>query len=297
MAHAYLIWSGDILVAYALCAFLVYLLRNQPPRRLLIIGLIVFAIGSVLMFLSSASLQFAPPETVAEVVADWNPTPAEIDAELAAYRGGWLTQMEARVPSAFSMQTISFFFWSLWRAGGLMIVGMALYKWGVLSAQRSTRFYMWLMIGGLGIGLPIVAYGIVQKFAHDWETIYVIMGMGYQYNYWASLLVSLGYIGMVMLIVQNGYILAIQNRLAAVGRMALTNYLLHSIIATAIFYGHGLGLHGSVERTGQILIVVAIWVLQLIISPLWLRHFAFGPAEWFWRTLTYWRLQKMSLSK
>jgi len=168
MAHAYLIWSGDILVAYALCAFLIYFLRNMPPRRQLIIGLIWFAIAPLLMYLSTASLQFAPPETRAEIttdlVADWQPSQEEIEAELAAYRGGFMEQMEARVPSSIAMQTISFFFWALWRAGGLMIIGMALYKWGVLSAERSARFYIWLMIAGFGIGLPIVAYGITQQF-------------------------------------------------------------------------------------------------------------------------------------
>jgi uncharacterized protein len=75
--------------------------------------------------------------------------------------------------------------------------------------------------------------------------------------------------------------------------MALTNYLVQSILCTTIFYGHGLGLYGRVERVGQVGIVVAIWVLQLVISPIWLRHFRFGPFEWLWRTLTYFRLQPM----
>jgi uncharacterized protein len=77
----------------------------------------------------------------------------------------------------------------------------------------------------------------------------------------------------------------------------LSNYLLHTLIATTIFYGHGFGLFGSIERTGQVIIVLAIWACQLVWSPIWLHYFRFGPAEWLWRSLTYWRLQPMSVEK
>lgn len=81
--------------------------------------------------------------------------------------------------------------------------------------------------------------------------------------------------------------------LAATGQMALTNYLMQTIICTTIFYGHGLGLFGSVERTGQILIVFAIWAAQLLWSPWWLARFRFGPFEWLWRSMTYLRAQPL----
>ena len=73
--------------------------------------------------------------------------------------------------------------------------------------------------------------------------------------------------------------------------LALTNYLIQTIICTFIFYGHGLGYFGSVDRRGQIVIVIIIWLFQLVSSSLWLSRFRFGPAEWLWRSLTYWRVQ------
>jgi len=79
--------------------------------------------------------------------------------------------------------------------------------------------------------------------------------------------------------------------LGAVGRMALTNYLMQTLICTTLFYGHGLGLYGQVERNEQILIVVGIWAVQLTIAPFWLRYYHFGPTEWLWRSLTYWQFQ------
>ena len=139
----------------------------------------------------------------------------------------------------------------------------------------------------------MAAYGLTQNLAQGWTLIYSKFGAGSLFNYWGSLLVSSGYIGVMMLISQRGIFAKAQDALAAVGRMALSNYLLHTLICTTLFFGHGFGLYGSVERTTQLLIVVAIWIVQLIVSPLWLRHFRFGPFEWLWRSLTYWQIQPM----
>jgi uncharacterized protein len=75
--------------------------------------------------------------------------------------------------------------------------------------------------------------------------------------------------------------------------MAFSNYLLHSVTASALFLGWGFGLAGRFDYAAQLLIVIAIWIVQLIVSPIWLRSFRFGPAEWLWRTLTYGRVQPM----
>ena len=106
---------------------------------------------------------------------------------------------------------------------------------------------------------------------------------------------ALGYLGLVMLAVRRGFLPGLQARLAAVGRMAFTNYLLQTVLCTSIFYGHGLGLYGSVERYQQLLVVFAVWALQLWLSPIWLRRFSYGPLEWAWRALTYGRLPGMKL--
>lgn len=119
------------------------------------------------------------------------------------------------------------------------------------------------------------------------------MFLGMQYNYWGSLAMVAGYIGLLMLFSKSGTRSGLKNALAATGRMAFTNYLMQTVICTWIFYGHGLGLFGRVERWGQILIVFAIWGIQLVLSPLWLRYFRYGPVEWLWRSLTYVKLQSM----
>ena len=293
LAHAYLLWSGDVLVAYALCGFWVYWLRRLRPGWQMALGILVVSIPALILLAASLTMQFTPPEMLQELRADWQPATETIAEEVASYRGGWLTQMDARVPTTVEFQTFGLLFWALWRAGGLMLMGMALFRWGVLTGSCSRRFYAGMVFLGLAIGLPVVSWGVVQNFANNWTMEYSQFGLGAQANYWGSLFVSAAYIGLLMLFARSRALPWLQNALAAVGRTALSNYLLQTILATAIFYGHGLGLFGSVERVGQTGIVAAIWAFQLVVSPLWLRHYRFGPFEWLWRSLSYWRLQPM----
>ena len=294
LAHAYLLWSGDILVTYALTALIVVWFRKRRPRTLIIVAILFLAISSFIMLGSGLSVEFMAEEQAAELIESWEPTPETVSAELEAYRGSWQQQNSKRFPTSLEFQTIVFFTYGFWRSAGLMLIGMALYKWGVLSAKCSRRTYRLLTVIGLGLGLAIVGYGLSQIIADDFSFNSSRFGVYGQFNYWGSLLVSLGYIGAICLIVlcwgQNWF----TNAFAAVGRMALTNYLLQTIIATLIFYGHGFGRFGHVERTGQLLITLAIWAFQLVFSQWWLSRFRFGFFEWVWRSLTYWKIQPLT---
>ena len=290
MMHAYLLWYGDILVCYALCALLVFLFRKKSPKTLLILGLITVSVASLLYLMSGFSMQFWPPEAIENTMKGWKPAADLVQREVQAYQGGWLEQMSKRVPGSLSMQTFLFLFYTSWRAGGMMLIGMALYKWDILSAARSTKFYLVSIIVGFIIGLPLIISGVVKNFASGW-TLEFSMFFGFQYNYWGSAFMALSYISIIMLICKSSILQKLKSVLAAVGRMAFTNYLLQTIICTTIFYGHGFGLYGKVERFTLLLIVLGIWILQLIISPIWLRYFRFGPLEWLWRCLTYWKIQ------
>ncbi len=212
--------------------------------------------------------------------------------QLKIHRGGYWGIVKDRSGSLLGEHTIGFLLagWSV--AMGRMLIGMGLMKMGVFSAARSRRFYLWMMALGYGIGLPLMVYDANQLIAHNFSGDYQMHG-GLYYNFFGSMVVALGHVGLVMLIVQSGALAWLTKRLAAVGRMALSNYLTHSIVCTTLFYGYGFGLFGDINRTGLAAIVLIIWVTQLLISPIWLRHFRYGPAEWLWRSLTYWKLQPM----
>ena len=142
---------------------------------------------------------------------------------------------------------------------------MALFKLEIFSATRSRALYVSLIAAGLLIGIPVEAYGVSLDFAGGWGIASFFQLR--QFNYWPSILVSLGYVGMVMLACQTNALRTFTRPFAAVGQMALTNYLLHTIVCTTIFYGHGLGYYGSVDRLGQFSIVVGVWVAADHFAP------------------------------
>lgn len=216
----------------------------------------------------------------------WDPGPEALTAEVAAYRGGWLDQMAPRAATATLRFTTAFVLEYGWRVFGLMLLGMALYRWGFFTAMRTRAEYALLIAMGGFIGLPIVLWGVAENIAAGWEFAYSFP-FGSQYNYWSSLLVSGGFIGIVMLVCLSGVLPRLTRALAAVGRTALSNYLLQTALCTLVFYGFGLGLFGSFDRVQQLAVVFGVWAIELVLSPLWLKHYRFGPLEWLWRSLTY----------
>ncbi|MXX60541.1 MAG: DUF418 domain-containing protein [Holophagales bacterium] len=294
LAHAHLIWYGDILVPYALCGFLLYSLRNLSPTKLLIGGFAMTAVPAVFFLLTGLSIPFIPAEDQAQLAGDWAPAAAAIEAEIATYRGSWLTQLPHRSATALGAETFVFLVLFFWRSGGLMLVGMGLYKLGVFSARRSPAFYRRLLAVSFGAGLPIVILGVVFNTRHGFAFEHS-MFQGMVFNLVGATIVFLGYVALVMLAVLHGWLPGLQRRLQAAGRMALSNYISQSVICTLIFYGHGLGQFEQVSRLGQFGIVIAIWAAQLAWSPWWLARFRFGPLEWLWRSLTYMKFQPMAV--
>jgi len=294
MLHAYLFWSGDILVTYATCGCVVFLARKARPARLVASGLIVLTFGSALSLLMGWSAPYWDPDQLAEFVRSWQPPADEVAAEIAALTGGWRQELLHRAGETFMMQTLVFWISTGWRAAGCMLLGMGLYKSRLLTHASDRSYWTWVGLA-VACGLPLTGYGIWQSAARDWEPVWSFF-VGTQYIDWGALLLALGYIGLVMLACRHGWWSALTVRLAAVGRMALTNYLLQTLICTTVFYGHGLGLFGQVSRVGQSGLVLATWTLLLIISPWWLARFRYGPAEWLWRSLAYRRRQPMRIS-
>jgi len=319
LAHGYFLWYGDILHAYAVCGLFLYLLRRRSAKLLIILGLLLLIIGvsvqvgSGVMFdllrreAKAAETALAAGETLTpsqqgmseawkEMSVIFHPSPEEVAEEIETYQGSFLEILAHRAPEFLMMHTQALLFMVFWRAIGLMLIGMGLMKLGVFSGKRSIRFYVVCIIVGYGIGLPLCGYGAGSLIEHNFDFIYRFK-IGNHFNYIGSILVALAHVGVVMVVCRAGLFTQLTRRLAAVGRMALTNYLMHTLICTTIFYGYGLGLFGQVERFALMGFVLGIWILQLFVSLIWLKHFRFGPAEWLWRSLTYWRRQPMRLAR
>jgi uncharacterized protein len=292
MLHAYLVWYGDILVAYSLCGMLVYVFRKKKPGTLILISALFFVVPVFFSSFAGSTIEYWPQENYDQNMQSWLPAAEKIQVELDDMRGSWMQQMNHRVPGSVFMQTFAFFWMVFWRVMSMMLLGMALFKWGVLSAIKSTTFYLRMVVFGLAPGLLIVSYGVVENFSKGWTMEYS-MFFGSLFNYFGSVAVALGYIGIVMLIAKSARCSGFKKILSGVGKMAFTNYILMSLMGMFIFYGNGLGYFGYVDRLTQILIVFGIWIVLLVFSSLWLKYYRFGPLEWLWRVLTYWHYQPM----
>jgi uncharacterized protein len=294
LLHAYLLWSGDILVAYAICGFLMYYFRGKKSQALFRLGIVFLLIGSGISLMIGYSVPFWEPGQF-EALRDriWSPDAASIREEIELYTSNWERQMLIRAPSAFELETQVFISDTFWRVSGLMLLGMGFYKKRVFSTKQSRKYYVKMVIYGLGTGLPLVIGGTILDFHYDWDFQLSFFYLS-QLNYWGSILMAIGYIGLVMILVKAYSRGLLTKWLAMVGRMALTNYLLQSVICSFIFYGHGFGLFGDLDRSAQAFIVLVIWVFLIFFSALWLRFFRYGPFEWFWRSLTYGKAQPIA---
>ena len=309
MINSYiLLWDGDILYYYGLAALFLFPLRNMKPKQLVMIGLTCMAIMSAQgIYDRAAELesfgeyraaiaardageeldeeQEGAIEGWEENIADYYADEEEIQERLDAHRDGYATTFMHHVPSLTNLHGNLAYRFIVLDAIAFMTLGMALFKWGVLTLRAPARVYWLLLLVGYSVGIPLRMYTSNHLVASDFDIMsFADNGLTYDIR---RLFMTTGHLGLLLLFVRSGILSWLQRSLAAVGRMALTNYMMHSLICLIIFLRPGFGLYGAFERHELYYIVAAICLFQLIMSPIWLRYFRFGPLEWAWRSLTY----------
>lgn len=288
--HGFVFWFGDILLPYALAGMVAVFFRRMSPAALIGWGLGGIALTGLLMIGALWSQGAIPaasepmpysPKPPGEFLRDWVAAYQNSFAESRGYNA--ITQ----IFSLLSQVTIF-----AGRLIGVMFIGMALFKLGFLTGKWSLPRYLAAGIPSAAIGIALSAYGAHHAIGTGFAMSE--MWLHNATNYIASLLTAFGYASLVMAVCRVDWLKWVRLPFASAGRMAFTNYLTQTLAMTFIFVGApGLGLFGTVERTGQVSIVVAVWIVQLIVSTLWLRVFRFGPFEWLWRSLSYARLQPL----
>lgn len=288
LTHAWVFWYGDILVPYAVMGMLVVFARRMSPVGLTIFGAILILLVGLLM---AGGLWVAGNIETGESMSWFLPTAEEVARIEALYQAGFIDRLTENMTATLQAEIGQLTAFAP-RVAGAMLIGMALYKWGFLTLKWSVTQYLIAAVISLVIGIPASLYATNHALETDFAM--EVMWVGETVNYFASLPMAFGYAAIIMFLCKLGFLNLLLKPLAAVGRMAFTNYLTHTLVMTFIFVGPpGLGLFGTVERVGQFQIVAAVWIAQLIISPLWLSWFRFGPMEWVWRSLTYWKFQPM----
>jgi uncharacterized protein len=255
-----ILWEGDILVVYALCAPILLMLRRRSPRLLL-------GAGTALV-LSSALIA---------VIAQ-----TEIPADGTGLGSYWFVD-GGPIGDAPGVFLISDFFL---RALGMMLIGVGLFRLHVVQGTRDPVVYRTMMRWGLGLGVPIATAGVIVQIANDWDPSIAVIGEAP--NTLATIPIALGYLGAISLWNQRRPTGA-HRGLRAVGRMALTNYLLDTMLGVLVF--RGIFDLGDATRTTIAMFVVVVWTAQVWWSTWWLERFRFGPLEWGWRCLTYRKIQ------
>jgi uncharacterized protein len=294
MAHAWLVWSGDILVTYALAGALLFPARRLAPHQLFVLGGLVLA---MLMLASLAAwwhfhgLQqtLADPATPVAVARDARaalatllPAAGEAAREIAGFRGGFADAFHARAATTLLFQTVLIPQGWLWEALGIMAIGMGLYRSGFFTAaaiDRRIARLVWLLPAGAVLTVPVAMW----LYATRWDPVACLAADALLAP--VRIAMAIGWAALLMRLLHAGVGRAVLVRLAACGRMALSNYLGANILTTTLFNGYGFGLFGHLGRAELLGVVAAVWALQLWASPLWLRYFRYGPFEWLWRSL------------
>jgi uncharacterized protein len=300
LAHAFLIWFGDILVTYAVLGLLLPLFRRRSDRTLFVWSVVLMLLP-VLLYGSLAGvieLARASPEMAAKIEQVFAESEAlnqrRLETALRVYAtGGWKeihAQRSADVLYLYSVapfrnlpSIVAMFLLGLWAGrrrifedlGARRELARKMLRWGIPFAIAGNLIYT-------------VASGMSSLAKPSWMG--TLGKAGFAFGGPALCFV---YIAAIVLLFERERWRAQLVPLAAVGRTALSNYLLQSVICTAIFNGYGLGLYGTVGPALGLFIAIAIFAAQIPLSQWWLAAFRFGPAEWLWRSLTYGRLQPL----
>jgi uncharacterized protein len=313
MFHAYLIWHGDILYPYALLGLVLFPLYNTKPKALLITaGILIVAMsgmqihqGFQMQKTYKLAMEAEKAEKAKQALTDeqkeakkqWedtrkyvNPTAEDLKKEREMYSGSYFHLLEKRAALVKEWHS-SPFYMTGFDMFTMMLVGIAFANLGILSASRSYRFYTWMLVIGYGIGLPVGGVSAWLAYKQNFEPLQTIFTFStYQF---ARIAMTLGHAAVLLLICKAGVLGELRARLAAVGQTAFSNYILHSLIYGFVFYGYGFNLYNKLERYQLYYVVFFMWIVSMVASPIWLARYRFGPLEWCWRSLTYWKRQPM----
>ncbi len=311
--HNYLLlWDGDFLYANALLGLFVFSFRHMKPRHLIFLSLFWFTCSTVLNvkdyvvardtheLAEKASQKKRTGATLSkeetkqiekwdEMVSAEKPDAAKIKEGIAARQKGYWDIVWFKASIAQMMQTTVMYRFFFFDVFAMMLLGMAFLKNGILKAEKSMGFYALMALAGYAIGLTINYLETSYIVSHQFDLLsFRFTGMSYDVG---RLFTTIGQVGLIMLFIKWGGLRFLQKALAAVGRMAFTNYIMQTLICITIFMGFGFGMYAQLQRYELYYVVFGVWIFQLILSPIWLTYFRFGPLEWAWRSLTYWQIQ------
>lgn len=315
-----LLWFWDILFQYAVCGMILFTFRRLSPK-----ALIIGAAVCLLLQTARDNVNYYRDKKIiatGEVLAKLDTTKSKLTEvqkeKLEAYTGfkekaspeGKKKQMEkslrgmrSNYPALYEYQSersyngeIFYTYFGLWDVLIFMMLGMAFYKSGVLLGKAPSKVYWWMFIIGLGGGLVLSWLRLKPLIAYNFNYYEITKNVAFEYYEISRTVRAIGIFGLIMLLYKSGWFNWFFALMRPVGQMAFTNYLMQSLLVGLFFYGVGFGYFGKLQRYEIYYVVAATWALQITWSHIWLRYFRFGPLEWAWRSLTYWKKQPIRKS-
>jgi uncharacterized protein len=299
IAHIVFLWAGDILLWYAILGFILLLYRKVSDRGLIkwavwlaLVPTLLFSIFTFFAFLASMD-----PTSKEAFNAGLRENAAGMqmlhDQAYQIYSTGSYTEIIiTRITEYLTLLPGALFFYP---------VVLAMFLTGVWAARKGIiknyiehlPFFRQLLKWGLIIGIPVSAAYVYAYTQAPMSQPGIWSLLGTTGHTVSGIMLGMAYVSAIVLLTAKGSLGKLLRLIAPVGRMALTNYLLHSIICTTLFLPYGFGLFGEIEIWQGILLTFMIFSLQIPFSIFWLKHFNYGPFEWLWRSLTYWKIQPL----
>lgn len=298
-----LIWPGDIVFFYALLGFILLPLRKLSNKALLITGSILILLP-ILLYAAKSQWQWlnAPAGFMYETGAllDKKLLNSELTTNegIAAYLkdASWWEILKADISGFFFRYGYLFFVSRVPKVLGVFLIGYALGRSDFYKniAQHKKTVYI-IIATGLIIGLPANYY--LASYMSYYDADYWTFKRNGLYQTIAYALgvvpLALAYTGLFMLSFQTAAGKKILSILAPVGKMAFSNYIFQTLVGNFVFLGAGLGYMQKVGPVYYTLFGLAVFILQIILSTVWLRYFNYGPVEWLWRSTTYKKWQQL----
>ena len=230
------------------------------------------------------------------LVSDQKITEASIQKAMTEACAGYWTNVNVRRHNYIGPGAALLYVSVLVESLGAMMIGMGLFKTGFLTGELSYATYAWTAILGFAISAPVYVIGILKAYASGFFFLDIEKWVYIPY-FFPREAGAIAIAAAVMMVVKKGALRSLQHAFAAVGQTALSNYILTTVLCQFLFLWGPWKLYGKLEYFQLLYVVFAVWAVNLIVSPIWLRSFQFGPIEWLWRSLTYVKLQPMLLKR
>lgn len=300
LLHMFLIWDGDILFLYAVIGSTAMLVRSWHPNKLIIVAIALFAMGGIFnassriekttleMAIYDGSATAEQKNKYAENTKELNTYAAE-EREIYAY--SYPAMVKHRLTEEWSLPAI-YVIYTFLETMPLMMLGIAFYQGGFLTGVWEDSRYSKIAWQYLGSGAIFSGLLAIMLVAYDFRPSLTVTTHRV-FNVIPQYLMTIGYTALFILWAKRSALTLAGGRMAAVGRMAFTNYIMTSIIMTSLFNGYGMALWGKYNLTQLWLFVISAWIIMLWWSKPWLERFQYGPLEWVWRSLAKGQMQPM----